>query len=126
MVIDPNTQRDGDEGEWRLPGPRPRIGDRRMVGMLHPDGSTSEVLSVVTSVGDSQFRAKLLDSNDSVSTEDYVGLSESEATAKAEDAGYQVRITARDENHYVVTRDFRETRLNFELRHDQIVRAYVG
>lgn len=61
-----------------------------------------------------------------VRTDDYLGLSEPQATAIAEDAGYRVRVTAREGNHFAVTRDLREDRMNFELSAHQVVRAYIG
>lgn len=50
----------GAASDWKLPGPRPKVGDHRSVGILNPDGTTEQVPGVVSWVGDSVFRVKLL------------------------------------------------------------------
>jgi hypothetical protein len=59
--------------------------------------------------------------------DEYVGLHEDVATDLAHDDGYEtVRITRRDGNAFVVTRDYRTDRINFNIEQHLVVAASVG
>lgn len=57
----------------------------------------------------------------------YLGMAEDAATVLAYNEGFDVvRITARDGNYFVGTRDYRIDRMNFEVRNGLVVAASVG
>lgn len=48
----------GSADDWKLPGPKPKVGDQHPVGILNPDGTTEQVPGVVSWVGDSSYRVQ--------------------------------------------------------------------
>ena len=56
----------------------------------------------------------------------FVGKTETEASAIAENDGFEVRIVERDGNSFMVTHDFRNDRINFRLRNDIVIGAHGG
>lgn len=59
-------------------------------------------------------------------TDDIVGLVEDEARKAAAEEGFTVRITRRDGESFVVTRDLRADRVNFNIENGVVVCASVG
>ena len=57
---------------------------------------------------------------------DLIGLTESEAIKKVKDRGLHARVTRRDKNYCVVTRDFRLERINLELDRGLVTKVYNG
>jgi hypothetical protein len=67
------------------------------------------------------------DAMSGMSSDDYVGLPEDEATVQAYNNGFDVvRIISRDGNYFPVTRDYREDRINFNIEETLVVQASVG
>ena len=67
------------------------------------------------------------DTMSGMSSDDYVGLPEDEATVQAYNNGFDVvRITSRDGKYFPVTRDYREDRINFNIEETLVVQASVG
>lgn len=56
----------------------------------------------------------------------YKGLSEEVAKEHAQEDGYAVRITSRDGHHFIVTRDYREDRVNFDVVDGLVISAHMG
>jgi hypothetical protein len=56
---------------------------------------------------------------------EYVGLSLDEATTRAEDQGYSVRVVGEDGECYAITMDLRDDRVNLELVDDVVVAAAI-
>lgn len=54
------------------------------------------------------------------------GLTEAEAKAKIEAAGLVARITRKDGELYIVTRDYRLDRINLEIVKEKVTKAYTG
>jgi hypothetical protein len=57
---------------------------------------------------------------------DLVGMVEAEARIAAAEEGVTVRIIARDGNYRVVTRDYREDRVNFKIEVGVVTEADIG
>jgi hypothetical protein len=55
-----------------------------------------------------------------------INLTEEEATNKANENGYDVRITQRDGNGYMITCDFRLNRVNFHIENGLVTKATTG
>ena len=55
-----------------------------------------------------------------------IGLTEHDATQKAKEAGYRVRVTVRDGKSYIGTCDFRRDRINFRVVGGQVTLAHIG
>lgn len=59
--------------------------------------------------------------------DDFVGMMEDDATVEAYNEGFDVvRITRRDGQSFVVTRDYRTDRINFNVEQNVVVAASVG
>lgn len=56
----------------------------------------------------------------------YGQYSEAEAREAATADGYNVRITRRDAEYYVVTADYQPDRVNFEIENNRVVAANFG
>ena len=56
----------------------------------------------------------------------YVGLSEADAMAMAEEEGVTARVVARDDEQIAVTMDYSEDRLNFHVQEDVVVAVTRG
>lgn len=48
-------------------------------------------------------------------TDDYLGLTETNATTKATEKGHTYRVVAKDGEYYAVTMDYQPSRLNFSI-----------
>ena len=59
-------------------------------------------------------------------TEEYLGLSEQEAEALAQDQDHTIRVAARDGECFALTMDYREDRVNIYLEDDSVVAATQG
>lgn len=57
---------------------------------------------------------------------DLVGLTEAEAAAQAEAAGFTVRVIQRDGEAYPGTMDWVETRVNLTIESGVVTRATIG
>lgn len=57
---------------------------------------------------------------------DVVGMLEDEARKASAEQGLVVRITARDGNHCIVTRDYRTDRVNVTVESGVVVAVHVG
>ncbi len=55
-----------------------------------------------------------------------INLTEEEATNKANENGYHVRITQRDDIVYMITCDFTLNRINFHIENGLITKATTG
>ncbi len=55
-----------------------------------------------------------------------INLTEEEATNKANENGYHVRITQRDDIVYMITCDFTFNRINFHIENGLITKATTG
>jgi hypothetical protein len=60
------------------------------------------------------------------SAQSYVGLTKKEAIAKAEAAGTPWRILREDKETFLVTQDFVEHRVNFEIDNGKVTKATNG
>ena len=69
--------------------------------------------------------SKQSSSSDS-SAESYVGLTKKEAIAKAEASDTPWRITREDKETFMVTQDFVENRVNFEIDNGKVTKATNG
>lgn len=58
--------------------------------------------------------------------EELVGLPEDDAVARIEEAGFEVRVVARDGEHFAVTEDYRPDRLNLTIQQGRVLEASVG
>ena len=56
----------------------------------------------------------------------YVGLTEKDAIARAKASDTPWRITRRDDETFMVTQDFVESRVNFEIDRGKVTRATNG
>ncbi len=61
-----------------------------------------------------------------LSVDDFVGLTEDEATSLANENGLDNRIVRVDDEFFAVTRDFRPSRLNFEIDDDTVTVVTLG
>ena len=59
-------------------------------------------------------------------SQDYLGLSKEEASAKATAARLRSRVIRIDDQHAKVTKDHRPERLNFEIESGKVVRVTKG
>lgn len=57
--------------------------------------------------------------------EEYLGLSEAEATEQAETDGYSVRVVGVDGECFAVTMDLRDDRVNLELADEVVIGAAI-
>jgi hypothetical protein len=55
-----------------------------------------------------------------------INLTEEEATNKANENGYYVRVTQRDGKDYMITCDFRIDRINFHIENGFVIEATTG
>jgi cytochrome c-type biogenesis protein CcmE len=55
--------------------------------------------------------------------ETYIGLTESEATRRAEAGGLEYRVVARDDEPIISLDDLRPNRINFSIANDQVYKA---
>lgn len=55
-----------------------------------------------------------------------LGFTKKEATREFEDAGYQVRIVAEDDEQYILTCDYVPTRANLSLRDGKVTDLFIG
>ncbi len=55
-----------------------------------------------------------------------INLTEEEATNKANENGYHVRITQRDDRVYMITCDFTLNRINFHIENGLVTKATTG
>lgn len=62
---------------------------------------------------------------DYLKTESYIGLSETEATQKAQDVGYEVRIVERDGQPLGQDTDLKDDRINFSISNGEIEEAEI-
>lgn len=53
-------------------------------------------------------------------------LTEKDATRELEDAGYEVRIVAEDDEQYILTCDYVPTRANLSLRDGKVTDLFLG
>jgi hypothetical protein len=60
------------------------------------------------------------------SAKSYVGLTKKEAIAKAKAEGRQWRILREDDETFMATQDFVDTRINFEIDHGKVSKATYG
>jgi hypothetical protein len=60
------------------------------------------------------------------SAQSYVGLSKQEAIAKAKTTDSPWRITREDKETFLVTQDFVENRINFEIDNGKVTKATYG
>jgi hypothetical protein len=60
------------------------------------------------------------------SAQSYVGLTEKEAIAKAEASDTPWRILREDKEVFMVTQDFVEDRINFEIDNGKVTKATYG
>jgi hypothetical protein len=56
---------------------------------------------------------------------EYVGLTEAEATERAEGQGYSVRVVGEDGECFAITMDLRDDRVNLELADGVVVAAAI-
>lgn len=64
-----------------------------------------------------------------ISTEEantLLGMSETEATAFAEDKGWVVRIAARDGEQFALTMDYNPKRVNLSVENDLVTDVFIG
>lgn len=61
-----------------------------------------------------------------LSNDDLLGLEESVAIKLLKDSNSSFRITKRDNQHYIVTRDFKPERFNLEIKDALIVKVTKG
>jgi len=64
--------------------------------------------------------------SDEQMTEQYLGLTEQEAEALAQDEGHTIRVAGRDAECFALTMDYREDRVNIYLEDDTVVAATQG
>lgn len=64
--------------------------------------------------------------NPDLSTDGYVGLTEEDAIAKAEQAGRRCRVVRRDDQSLPATRDYRPNRLNFTVKDGKVISVSLG
>lgn len=64
--------------------------------------------------------------SDSMKHPHIIGFTEAEAKVAVETAGLVMRISSRDGNHLVLTRDYRTDRLNVDLVDGKVKRAWIG
>lgn len=57
---------------------------------------------------------------------DLVGMKEVEAIKKLGDLGVKIRIVSRDGEHFIVTRDFKNDRVNLSIENGKVSKADVG
>jgi hypothetical protein len=55
-----------------------------------------------------------------------INLTEQEATNKANENGYYVRVTQRDGREYMITCDFTLNRVNFHIENGLVTKATTG
>jgi len=55
-----------------------------------------------------------------------VGLVQTEAIARAEDAGFRTHIVRRDKENFGGTGNYRIDRLNFEIDNGKVTKAWIG
>lgn len=55
-----------------------------------------------------------------------VGLTEQMATQVIEENGFRARLTERDGNYFIVTRDFRTDRINLKVKDGLVYNASIG
>lgn len=55
-----------------------------------------------------------------------LGMSEEEAKATIQAAGYTFRLTAKDGSYFIVTRDLRSDRVNIQTFGGKVISAKVG
>ena len=65
-------------------------------------------------------------STSDTSAKSYVGLTKKEAIAKAEASDTPWRITREDDESFMVTQDFVENRVNFEIDDGKVTKATNG
>jgi hypothetical protein len=76
--------------------------------------------------GDSDKSGSRHSSTSDTSAKSYVGLTEKEAIAKAEASDTPWRITREDDETFLVTQDFVENRINFEIDNGKVTKATYG
>ncbi len=54
------------------------------------------------------------------------GLTEAEAKVKIEEAGLVARVTSKDGQPLIVTRDYRLDRVNLHIEKEKVTKAYTG
>lgn len=59
-------------------------------------------------------------------TDDYLGLSETDAAKKAREKGHTYRVVDRDGEYYAVTMDYQPSRLNFSIISGKVKSATCG
>ena len=96
------------------------------------DGDTATAIKVRIMDSESSHRAEeptpITDSKpeEKWTTDGYLGLTEEEAVAKAEEAGRRWRVVKRDDQSFPVTRDYRPDRLNFTVKDGKITNVTSG
>jgi hypothetical protein len=55
-----------------------------------------------------------------------LGRTEAEAYELAQDHGFVVRITQRDDKYFIVTYDMRFDRVNFVVQNNRVTKVHIG
>lgn len=63
---------------------------------------------------------------DKINTDDFIGLSEDEAFKLCKSSTYLFRVANRDNQSYMLTRDYRSNRINFTIVNNFVTKATVG
>ncbi|MBK1832529.1 hypothetical protein [Roseibacillus ishigakijimensis] len=53
----------------------------------------------------------------------FLGLTEQEANSRAQQLGLQARVTRRDGQSFIITKELRPDRINFEIDRNQVTKA---
>ena len=61
-----------------------------------------------------------------ITESEFIGKTVEEATSKAQNDGFVVRIVERDGDSFILTMDHKTDRINFRVRNNTIIGAYGG
>jgi hypothetical protein len=61
-----------------------------------------------------------------ITEKEWIGLTLNEATQRAENIGYTIRVAEENGTSYMLTMDYKSNRLNLRLKDGKIIGLYTG